>query len=68
MPDTFASWFTVVELHLWMISARLMREDSVGYHTRDFLTEAFFKDVSHRATLLGVSTSKSYLAMYMYYL
>ena len=55
MPDTFASWFTVIELHLWMISARLMKEETIGFHARDMLTEAFFKDVVHRSSLLGVS-------------
>lgn len=54
MPDTFASWFTIIELHLWMISARLMKEETIGYYARDMLTTAFFDDVVHRASLLGV--------------
>lgn len=57
MPDTFASWFTIVELHLWIISARLMKEETIGYYARDMLTEAFFRDVVHRSALLGPRAS-----------
>ncbi|XP_065210911.1 ubiquinol-cytochrome-c reductase complex assembly factor 1 [Planococcus citri] len=57
MPDTFASWFTVVELHLWLISARIMKEETIGYHARDMLTEAFFADVVYRSSLLGPRAS-----------
>ena len=35
MPDTFYSWFLVTELHVWMLSCRLMHEGEYGRITRN---------------------------------
>ncbi|XKL68680.1 hypothetical protein PGB90_006449 [Kerria lacca] len=57
MPDTFASWFTVAELHVYILSARLMKEEDVekdhGMQTRDILTDTFWKDADYRSRSLG---------------
>ncbi len=54
MPDTFASWFTIMEMHTHIVSARLMKHEIYGMHARDMLTDAFWNDVQFRARKLGV--------------
>lgn len=55
MPDTFASWFVVMELHIYILAARLFKQEVVGIHARDMLTDSFWDDVQFRSTRLGVS-------------
>jgi len=49
MPDTFNSWFLVTELHIWMLSARLMTEGEYGRTTRNAIIEALWQDCDQRA-------------------
>lgn len=53
MPDTFASWFVVMELHVYILAARVFKRDSVGLHARDMLTDCFWEDVQYRCSRLG---------------
>jgi cytochrome b pre-mRNA-processing protein 3 len=49
LPDTFYSWFLVTELHIWMLSARLMAEDTKeGKIVRNSMIEAFWTDCDRR--------------------
>lgn len=53
MPDTFYSWFLVSELHVWMLSARLMNEGEYGRSTRNAMVEALWQDCDQRAKSIG---------------
>ncbi|KAJ0178771.1 hypothetical protein K1T71_005546 [Dendrolimus kikuchii] len=65
LPDTFASWFNVTELHVWMLMVRYMAEDIAmsanekkkyvkgdGYFVRNCIVEALWADVANRIKLL----------------
>lgn len=54
MPDTYASWFVVMELHVYLLSARMMKDEVCGLVTRDMLTDSFWNDAIHRSHKLGV--------------
>lgn len=53
MPDTFYSWFLVSELHVWMLSSRLMNEGEYGRSTRNAMVEALWQDCDQRAKSIG---------------
>jgi len=53
MPDTFYSWFLVTELHVWMLSSRLMDEGDYGRETRNAMVEALWHDCEFRAKSIG---------------
>jgi len=53
MPDTFYSWFLVTELHVWMLSCRLMEEGDYGRQTRNAIVEALWLDCDLRAKSIG---------------
>lgn len=53
MPDTFYSWFLVSELHVWMLSTRLMNEGEYGRSTRNAMVEALWQDCDQRAKSIG---------------
>ena len=57
LPDTFYSWFLVVELHVWMLMVRLMAEGEEGRFTRNAMLEAMWLDCETRSKKLGVSDS-----------
>jgi cytochrome b pre-mRNA-processing protein 3 len=44
MEDTFASWFSIVELHVWMFSARLMEDKEEGKIVRNSMIQAMWED------------------------
>ncbi|XP_013165161.1 PREDICTED: ubiquinol-cytochrome-c reductase complex assembly factor 1 [Papilio xuthus] len=65
LPDTFASWFVVTELHVWLILVRYMAEDVTsitndkkkyvkgdGHFVRNCVIEALWADVAMRVKLL----------------
>lgn len=67
LPDTFASWFTITELHVWLLLVRYMAEDIVpgvedkkkyvkgdGHFVRNCIIEALWADVGNRIKLLDV--------------
>lgn len=53
MPDTFYSWFLVTELHVWMLSSRLMNEGDYGRIVRNSMVEALWQDCDGRAKNLA---------------
>lgn len=70
LPDTFASWFLVTELHVWLLMVRCMAEDAGkvtpekkpikgdGHLIRNCVIEALWADVGNRVKLLeGASPS-----------
>ncbi|XP_045765499.1 ubiquinol-cytochrome-c reductase complex assembly factor 1 [Maniola jurtina] len=65
LPDTFASWFMVTELHVWLLLVRYMAEDVTsigtekkkyvkgdGHFVRNCIIEALWADVANRIKLL----------------
>ncbi|XP_035704971.1 ubiquinol-cytochrome-c reductase complex assembly factor 1 isoform X2 [Folsomia candida] len=44
LEDTFISWFTVVELHLWLLGARIMQEGADGRVVRNSMFQALWED------------------------
>ncbi|KAJ2952139.1 hypothetical protein O0L34_g4418 [Tuta absoluta] len=65
LPDTFASWFIVTELHVWLLLVRYMAEDCSsatsdktkyvkgdGHFVRNCIIEALWADVANRIKLL----------------
>lgn len=63
MPDTFFSWFLVTELHVWMLSVRLMEEGPLGRSLRNFVVEALWVDCDGRAKLVGDMSSSARTTM-----
>jgi len=63
MPDTFFSWFLVTELHVWMLSVRLMEEGPLGRSLRNFVVEALWQDCDARAKLVGDMSSSARTTM-----
>jgi len=54
LPDTFFSWYIVSELHLWMISVRLMSEDCNDcQEVRNWMLKQFWNDCDTRAKEVG---------------
>ncbi|XP_076317676.1 ubiquinol-cytochrome c reductase complex assembly factor 1 isoform X2 [Tachypleus tridentatus] len=56
-PDTFLSWFLVMELHVWMCLVRVMKEGDKGRFMRNKVVEAMWKDVDVRLSKLGESST-----------
>jgi len=54
MEDTFASWFTIVHLHVWMLLVRLRLVGAQGKRLSWFLIDVMWTDMRARAKLLGV--------------
>lgn len=67
LPDTFASWFIVTELHVWLLLVRYMAEDVTpstsekskyvkgdGHFVRNCIIEALWADVTNRIKFLEV--------------
>ncbi|XP_026496866.1 ubiquinol-cytochrome-c reductase complex assembly factor 1 isoform X1 [Vanessa tameamea] len=65
LPDTFASWFIITELHVWLLLVRYMAEDVTslsgqknkyvkgdGHFVRNCIIEALWADVANRIKLL----------------
>ncbi|CAK1546019.1 unnamed protein product [Leptosia nina] len=64
LPDTFASWFIVTELHVWLLLVRYMAQDvqiigekkkylkGDGHFVRNCIIEALWADVANRIKLL----------------
>lgn len=68
LPDTFASWFTITELHVWLLMVRYMAEDVMvptgekkkyikgdGHFVRNCIIEALWADVANKIKLLEVN-------------
>lgn len=67
LPDTFVSWFTITELHVWILMVRYMAEDisiatndkkqyvkGDGHFVRNCIIEALWADVGNKIKLLEV--------------
>uniref|UniRef100_A0A8D9BS58 Ubiquinol-cytochrome-c reductase complex assembly factor 1 n=3 Tax=Cacopsylla melanoneura TaxID=428564 RepID=A0A8D9BS58_9HEMI len=57
MDDTFHSWFLVVELHVWMLSVRVMRDEEFGKTVRDAIIQTMWSDVVERSQHMTVLQS-----------
>ncbi|KAG5866560.1 hypothetical protein JTB14_013830 [Gonioctena quinquepunctata] len=53
LPDTFYSWFVVTELHIWMLSVRVMADGEDGLLIRNAIFDALWRDVTQRVKKLG---------------
>lgn len=54
MPDTFHSWFLVIELHMWMLSVRLNTEGQEGELLKKFAIEYMWAESLKRSKKLRV--------------
>lgn len=52
LPDTFASWFMILELHVWLISTRLMQDGREGRIVRNSLIKAMWEDNDQKSKKL----------------
>ena len=52
MPDTFFSWFLVMELHVWLMMTRLSPEGPEGKFTKEKMVEMMWEDVETRSKKL----------------
>merc|ERR1712168_938228 len=59
LPDTFYSWFLIMELHIWMLMVRLMDDGEEGRFVRNCLVEAMWEDVDQRSKKLGASNASA---------
>lgn len=57
MPDTFQSWFYVMQLHMWMLLVRLRVEGRYGKNISHKMVEIMWQDVEQRVKLIGVEDS-----------
>ncbi|OWF53431.1 ubiquinol-cytochrome-c reductase complex assembly factor 1-like [Mizuhopecten yessoensis] len=48
LPDTFNTWYLMVELHVWIIMTRLILEGVEGRYFRNVLVSMMWKDVESR--------------------
>lgn len=54
MPDSFYSWFLVTELHIYMVSVRLLADEAQeGLMIRNAMIESWWMDCEHRIKQLG---------------
>ena len=59
LPDTYFSWFLVTELHIWMISNRVMSmSNDRGEVIRDAMISALWHDCDSRLKNLAEMSSK----------
>ena len=58
LPDTFFSFFSVTQLHVWMCQLRSMEEGPEGRTLRNEITERMWTDIDHRLQILDVFTPK----------
>nr|ACO13025.1 Ubiquinol-cytochrome c reductase complex chaperone CBP3 homolog [Lepeophtheirus salmonis] len=63
LDDTFFSWFKVVELHVWMVSLRLLQDPSsemneVFFSIQNSLIEAIWNEAHNRIGSVGVKGRK----------
>ncbi|XP_034256829.1 ubiquinol-cytochrome-c reductase complex assembly factor 1 isoform X2 [Thrips palmi] len=59
MPDTFHSWFLVIELHMWMLNVRINNEGGAGDHLKRFSLESMWDASKIRAKNLESYSSSS---------
>lgn len=55
MPDTFQSWFYVMQLHVWLLLVRLRSEGSAGQNLAYSMVEIMWQDIEARIRLLDVN-------------
>lgn len=78
LPDTFASWFIITELHVWILMVRYMAEDITtskaekqkyvkgdGHFVRNCIIEALWADVGNKIKLLEVIHNYDYVIFFM---
>lgn len=54
MPDTFQSWFYIMQLHVWLVLVRLRSEGTVGKNLSYSMVEIMWQDIEARIKLLDV--------------
>lgn len=52
LPDTYNSWFLVVELHVWLMASRLMQDGKEGRIVRNALIKAMWDDNTEKSKKL----------------
>lgn len=54
LPDNFQTWFSITQLHVWMLMVRLRAETHGKIYIQE-LVNRFFEDAEERIRLHGVS-------------
>ncbi|KAJ1957752.1 Ubiquinol cytochrome-c reductase assembly protein Cbp3 [Dispira parvispora] len=57
LPDTYQTWFSVTQLHVWMMMVRL-RNDPNGKHIMQEMVNHFFHDAETRMQKIGIHTER----------
>ncbi|TRY70365.1 hypothetical protein TCAL_01163 [Tigriopus californicus] len=69
MPDSFYSWFLVTELHIYMVSVRLLaNEGPEGFQIRNAMIESWWMDCEHRRFFLGAEPDPEKIAILVDYI
>ncbi|CAO3673125.1 unnamed protein product [Umbelopsis vinacea] len=57
LPDNFQTWFSITQLHVWMLMVRLRAEDHGKIYIQE-LVNRFFEDAEERIRLHGVTSGR----------
>ncbi|KAF2346957.1 Ubiquinol-cytochrome c chaperone/UPF0174 [Trinorchestia longiramus] len=59
LEDTFFSWLLVMQLQVWLVSARLMAEGDEGKVARNALINAMWEDTQAKLVDLGIGSNRT---------
>ncbi|KAI9295767.1 hypothetical protein K502DRAFT_324168 [Neoconidiobolus thromboides FSU 785] len=57
LPDNFQTWFSITQLHLWMVMVRIRAEPN-GRATNQMLVNRFFNGVEHKIRDYGIKSER----------
>lgn len=59
MSNTFASWFIIMEIHLYMLMVRSMAEENDPIFIRNSIVEEMYRDCAQRVKKLSTGQSST---------
>ncbi|ORZ33748.1 ubiquinol-cytochrome C chaperone-domain-containing protein [Catenaria anguillulae PL171] len=54
LPDTFQTWFSATQVHVWMVMVRLRAEGEVGKEATKGVVSHMFRDMEDRLWAMGI--------------
>ncbi|KAJ2956555.1 hypothetical protein NQZ79_g7600 [Umbelopsis isabellina] len=57
LPDNFQTWFSITQLHVWLLMVRLRAEDHGKLYIQE-LVNRFFEDAEDRMRLHGITSGR----------
>ncbi|KAJ1921642.1 Ubiquinol cytochrome-c reductase assembly protein Cbp3 [Tieghemiomyces parasiticus] len=57
LPDTYQTWFSVTQLHVWMMIVRIRNEEN-GRNIQQELVNHFFNDAEGRMHQMGITSGR----------